>query len=389
MNNILKQKQRAFRELSLKIENNFPFESKSQLFEFYKRFQNYYKKLFNLPENDRYFFLHLEKFLASFKNSHTRIGSYPSKVFFRPNNYQVILVENKFLLKKSNKILGKILEIDNKTPKSILKKNVERISSSTKQYSIRQALNFLLSAWTNRSVNIKLRIGKKIKYLKIKRGKIKSKPIEKIVEHKILKNNIGYIKIRSWANENLLLQKLENILSLFIKRNIKFLILDVRGNGGGDSRIAQKFSSHFFNKKVLFSITKKRVLKSDIKLRKYLSFVKPKKPYLKIPIAILIDSACFSSNEYFIAGMKDNKRALLIGETTGGGSGNPKKFIIPYKNLSFELFISSWIYYRPNGKPLEGLGVKPDIILRPTLNDTKLMKDIVFKKAITKASRML
>ena len=80
--------------------------------------------------------------------------------------------------------------------------------------------------------------------------------------------------------------------------------------------------------------------------------------------------------------MKDNNRAILIGETTGGGSGNPKKCDILFKYSNFPLFVSTWNYYRPNGELLEGNGIKPDIIVKPTLEGLRNNKDEVLEKAI-------
>jgi C-terminal processing protease CtpA/Prc len=117
--------------------------------------------------------------------------------------------------------------------------------------------------------------------------------------------------------------------------------------------------------------------------------VKPQKPYLELPIVLLIDTSCFSSNEYFIAGMKDNKRAILLGETTGGGSGNPIKLIFPFKKSFFELFISTWLYFRPNGQPLEGRGIKPHIIIKPRIKDLLAQNDAVLRRARAEAKRLI
>jgi len=87
--------------------------------------------------------------------------------------------------------------------------------------------------------------------------------------------------------------------------------------------------------------------------------------------------------------MKDNKRALIIGETTGGGSGNPKKIEFPFKGSSFEILVSTWIYYRPNKKQLEGEGIKPHIVIKPTLEDIKNKKDRVLERAMIEADKRL
>lgn len=108
----------------------------------------------------------------------------------------------------------------------------------------------------------------------------------------------------------------------------------------------------------------------------------PRKPNITAPVIILIDEACLSSNEIFIAGMKDNKRATLIGRATGGSSSNPKKYIIPFAEKRCELFVSRWDYFRKNGKKLEGVGIRPDIFIKPSLESLLQHRDEVLDVAV-------
>jgi carboxyl-terminal processing protease len=213
--------------------------------------------------------------------------------------------------------------------------------------------------------------------------KIGNKINIKLLEKKIFKNHIAYLRINSWTNPNFLKRKLYEFIKNLIKLRSKILIIDVRGNGGGDSRIAKHFAGYFFNRKVLFSQTKTRISGSKSKFNTKYSYVLPHQPHLSIPIILLIDGACLSSNEYFIAGMKDNKRAYLIGQKTGGSSGNPKKFKITYQKKIFELFVSTWVYLRPNGQELEGRGIVPHLAVKYQLDDFITHKDVVLERALS------
>lgn len=367
--NLLSERQKAFKIIYTNIKETFPFQSKKEFFNFKKLYEKYFDKIKILLEDNRYFFLHIEQFLASLKNSHTKLGNYPGKIFFKPKGYSVLLLNKRFYLQKGNNIIAEILDIDGKRPEEILEFNIRRISSSTRQYSIYRALMFLLADQDGKPVHIKVKnFDGKTRVIHLKREKIVYKPFKKLVETKLLLKQSGYIKILAWSGEETQ-SLLDKKIDYFIKNKIKALIIDVRGNGGGNANIAHHFSSHLFNKKVLFAVTKRRSSKTNFRLSSNYQYVEPIKSYLNVPIILLVDTACFSSNEYFIAGLKDNKRAYLIGETTGGGSGNPKKFIIPYRKSSFELLVSTWQYYRPNKMPLEGEGVKPHLVVKPTLQD--------------------
>lgn len=383
--NLLSECQRAFKTIFTNIKETFPFQSKKEFLNFKRLYERYFNKIKTLPEDDRYFFLHIEQFLASLKNSHTKLGNYPGKIFFKPKGYSVLLLNKRFYLQKGGNIIAEILDIDGKKPEEILNFNIKRISSSTRQYSIYRALMFLLADQHGKSVDVKVRrFNGKTGIICLRREKVVSKPLKKLVEARLLSKQLGYIKILGWNGEDTQ-SLIDKKIDYFIKNKIKALIIDVRGNDGGNSNIAKHLASHLFNKKVLFSITKYRTSSRSFKLRKSFNYVEPIKPYLGIPIILLVDLACFSSNEYFIGGLKDNKRAYLIGETTGGGSGDPKKFVIPYKNSGFELFVSTWQYHRPNKMPLEGKGIKPHLVVRPVLHDFIKRHDRVLEVAVKRA----
>ncbi len=98
-----------------------------------------------------------------------------------------------------------------------------------------------------------------------------------------------------------------------------------------------------------------------------------------IPLFVLTSSRTFSGAEEFSYNMQTQKRATIIGETTGGGA-NPGGYFPVNNELS--IFI-------PTGKAInpvtntnwEGVGVKPDIAV--PVNDA-LNKAIELAKASIK-----
>ncbi len=110
----LSERQLALKEIFRNIKETFPFESKKKLFDFKNLYNKYYEKIARLPENDRYFFLHIEQFLASCKNSHTKLGNYSTKIFFKPKGYSVSFLNKRFYLQKGSNIIAEILDIDSK-----------------------------------------------------------------------------------------------------------------------------------------------------------------------------------------------------------------------------------------------------------------------------------
>lgn len=87
------------------------------------------------------------------------------------------------------------------------------------------------------------------------------------------------------------------------------------------------------------------------------------------PILVLINQMDFSCADFFPSILQDNKRATLLGTTTGGAGG----FVLQasYPNLFGvgEMSYTGSIAYRPNNNPIENLGVSPDIEYKLTVED--------------------
>lgn len=198
-----------------------------------------------------------------------------------------------------------------------------------------------------------------------KKSKIKGKK-KKYFEHEII-DQILYIKIPRWyaKNDKEDKKRADQLIKLcFKKRNFyKGLIIDVRGNTGGWSCGAHKFSSIFFKRIVNYG---KVLKKRDNRLKvTFMKLVPHKDIYIDVPIIILIDRICFSSNELFIGPFKIGKRAIIIGEKTRGGSAAPQAFSLSYRNRELLVKIPTWRFFlKGEKKPLEETGIKPDIFYK-------------------------
>ncbi|GAJ17829.1 unnamed protein product, partial [marine sediment metagenome] len=76
---------------------------------------------------------------------------------------------------------------------------------------------------------------------------------------------------------------------------------------------------------------------------------------------------------------KDNKRAVIIGEKTKGSTGQP--FMYNFDE-SIRIFVGAKRAYFPDGSAFEGIGIQPDVLVKPTVADMKNKKDVVLEEAL-------
>ena len=164
-------------------------------------------------------------------------------------------------------------------------------------------------------------------------------------------NKVGYIRLRAF-NENSSDQLKKEILKLEKKNKTKGYILDLRNNPGGLLTQAVKISDFFLDDGEIVS-TKGRKKREN---RKF--FAKSGDKIKGKPLVVLINNGSASASEIVAGALQDQKRAVLLGETTYG-KGSVQS-IIPLRNRgAIRLTISK--YYLPSGKSISEVGVAPDI----------------------------
>ncbi len=95
-------------------------------------------------------------------------------------------------------------------------------------------------------------------------------------------------------------------------------------------------------------------------------------------LAFLVDSGCLSSCEDLVMPFKDNARALVVGETTGGSSGQPYMLDVGDGML---VFVGAKHESFPDGSRFEGVGIRPDVEIAPKLEDVRAGRDVMLETA--------
>jgi carboxyl-terminal processing protease len=95
-------------------------------------------------------------------------------------------------------------------------------------------------------------------------------------------------------------------------------------------------------------------------------------------LVLLVDRFCCSACEDFVMPFKDNGRAILVGETTEGSSGQPYNLNL---GNGMSLQVGAERHTFPDGSPFESVGITPTVPVALRVADLRDGIDPVLEKA--------
>lgn len=197
---------------------------------------------------------------------------------------------------------------------------------------------------------------------------IKSVSIKTPIETKI-PDNVQYIRLSSFISKNAASEVL-NILKTTANTK-KGYILDLRSNPGGLLSNAILMSDMFLQGGGIVSTVDRYGYKDTTKAAKIRITNKP--------LVILVNKGSASASEIFSGAMKDNQRAILVGEQTFG-----KGLVQEINKLSDDAGLNITIqrYLTPNGTDIHKKGITPDYVVKLTADDVKNKNDVQLKEGL-------
>jgi len=185
---------------------------------------------------------------------------------------------------------------------------------------------------------------------------------------------IGYLYLSAFTSS--LAIQVEEELSKLEKDGIKNLIIDVRSNSGGYLQSATDVLELFLEKNDLMF-----TLEYKDKTVEYKTEIGNNKDF---NIVVLINKGSASASEVLAAALKDHDKATIIGSTSYG-KGKVQMTGELDDGSMYKYTSAKWL--RPNGECIDGVGIKPDIVVdlnenyleNPvTENDNQLMSAISY-----------
>lgn len=228
-----------------------------------------------------------------------------------------------------------------------------------------------------------------------------------LMTENIIKDKLAYIRIKSLIGEQYINQDKDIVINYLNEiKDYPFLIIDIRGNGGGDSNYWQEFllpkivdkkyetKNYIFIKsgKLYEKIFKQLQFKNDVKtfldnssfnndVKKILSdfdgygisdmFIEPKEDstHFKGKIYLLVDNGVYSSAEMLASFCKETKLATLVGSRTAGDGIGVDPVQVDLPNTAFVMRFSNVMGVTESGSINELDQTVPDIIVQENEED--------------------
>ncbi|MCR9248720.1 MAG: S41 family peptidase, partial [bacterium] len=202
----------------------------------------------------------------------------------------------------------------------------------------------------------------------------------------VLADNLGYVRLDSFGSEKVR----EQFAAAFEKiRATDALVIDLRHNGGGNSRVGWEIMAHLT--KEPFATLRWHTLQYRPTMRAWgrqpvtryargpSRFAYDAVAIYDRPVAMLIGPRTFSAAEDMAAVFDQLDRGPLIGEATGGSSGQPLMFDLPGGGRAR---VCTKHDYYADGTEFIGVGIRPDLVVKPTIADVRAGVDTVLQAAI-------
>jgi len=392
---------------------NFPFFDRIPGIDWDMKAREYVPRVINAGSLEDYYDVLME-FAAQLKDGHTAVT--PPWMFVKPGHdhppVELQVVEDKFVVAKTGDteeirrqriVPGlEVLEIgEHVPPRTYLKESVLRFYSfGTPQADESIGLVGILGGPKGSPVKLKVRDPKgtmrDVVLTRDSAGKdgppflwrwVRWYMVDPLIESRMIGSGICYIKISNFNSERIV-EEFRRVFDSLDLAKIHGIILDLRYNLGGNSlhayTIAGFLTDQPLNASKWKSLSYVPAHRSWGQPTGWIeggpSIIEPREGMrYSGPLAILTGPGTYSAAEDFLVPLQFSRRAVLVGEKTGGSTGNP--IVVPLPGGGVFRVVSKRDMF-PDGREFVGFGIAPDVEVHPTQKTLLEGTDPVLQKGI-------
>lgn len=149
-------------------------------------------------------------------------------------------------------------------------------------------------------------------------------------------------------------------------RSVRAVVLDLRGNSGGDNGCISALGDFFPTGETLVSF--ESMIDGTSPRETVRNTGTPRSRLMTYPVAVLVDERTASLAEVFAAALRDGRNVPLVGTNTFG-KGTTQSWFTLCDRFAVHLTLAKW--YTPTGRCVDGVGLEPDVVVtnRPGIRD--------------------
>lgn len=184
------------------------------------------------------------------------------------------------------------------------------------------------------------------------------------------KSSLGVIRFANFYNglANDFGGRLRQMISEF---GVRGLLIDLRGNPGGQVSEAAELLSYFIKRGTLVT------LRSQEQIVRAFDVNQNRASYTELPLVILIDHNSASASEIVAAVLQDYGRAIIVGTEQSFGKGNFQNvFPLPRDGSYGGVNITAGLFHSASGRSPQFNGVRADIVIDRIPRDAVLERTI-------------
>ncbi len=191
------------------------------------------------------------------------------------------------------------------------------------------------------------------------------------VRGRVLPGGVGHVTVTAFAGG--VPSAVFHEVRALVRQGMTALVLDLRGNRGGDLDAALRLADDFLERGEILA----RTLDEDGD--EIVHRARQGDP-CRLPLVVLVDRATASASELFAGCMQAHGRAVVVGERTFG------KGTVQRLQPGGDGLVDAGFVALPDGKPIQGFGVSPDVyVTADPLSDRAL--DAAIAAAVRQSSR--